>query len=380
MESVLAPLSRAFEVVLFAVDHHGAAAWDERGFEVRGNAVAGDAYGYEQLPGLLEEIRPDVVLLHRDSNFFPMHRSTLASYRERRPDARVVVYCPLDWSRVRPSLAAADLLVLYTQSALAVAERAFTEAYVPAPATAVIPHGVDREQFAPLVPGDRAASRAEARRRLFPDEPELDEAFVVLNANRNQKRKRVDLTLRGFALFARGRPDARLYLHMGMRDLGWDVPRLAAELGIGDRLLVTTDSPDRPQVPDEHLNLIYNACDVGINTATAEGWGLVSFEHAAAGAAQVVPDHGACAELWRDRALLVPATRDERGRHVVSAEGVAFALERLHEDAVLRADLADRAHAFATSDAFSWAAIAERWEDALLGCLLAQPPVAAAVR
>jgi glycosyltransferase involved in cell wall biosynthesis len=378
MESVLEPLSRAFEVVLFAVDHRGGGAQPERSFHVRSNELAGDAYGYEQLPGLLDEIEPNVVLLHRNSSFHSMHRATLAAYRARRPGARVVVYCPPDWSQVPRSFTEADVLVMYTRWALAAAERGFREAGMRAPPTAVIPHGVDTARFAPLVPGDRAASLAQARRRLFPDQPGIEDSFLVLNANRNQTRKRVDLTLRGFALFARHRPRARLYLHMGMRDLGCDVPALAAELGIADRLLVTTSGPDRPHVSDEHLNVIYNACDVGLNTAAAEGWGLVSFEHAATGAAQVVPDHGACAELWRERALLVPANRDERGRDLVSAEGVAAALGRLHDEPALQDDLAARAHSYATSRAFRWETIAGRWESLLLACLGDESVVAAA--
>jgi D-inositol-3-phosphate glycosyltransferase len=378
MESLLGPLARAFEVVLFAVNQPGPVGPEagRLGFEVRANGLPGDAYGFEQLPGLLEEIEPDVVLLHRDSRFHSMHTGTLAAYRERRPSARVVAYCPLDWERVPGSLAQVDLLVVYTRGAREVVARAFGEAGLASPPVAVIPHGVDAQRFAPLVPGDRAASRREARRRLFPDEPALEGAFLVLNANRNQKRKRVDLTLRGFAEFAHDRPEALLYLHMGMRDLGWDVPALAASLGVADRLLATTSAEVRPVVTDEHLNLIYNACDVGLNTAGAEGWGLVAFEHAATGAAQVVPAHGACAELWRDRALLVPVEPGPRGARLVSPAGVADALGRLHDDRRLLDELSARASEYARSQHFSWPAIAARWEEALLGCLAA--PAAAA--
>lgn len=368
MESVLEPLSRSFEVVLFAVNHRGSVPEGRRAYAVRGNELPGDAYGYEQLPGLLDEIEPEVVLLHRDSSFHSMHRSALDAFRAAHPSARVVAYCPGDWSTVPRSLSTVDLLVLYTRSAARRAEVGLAAAGLPAPPIAVIPHGVDSSRFAPIVPGDFAASRTEARRRLFGD-PGLDETFVVLNANRNQRRKRIDLTLRGFAAFGRDRPAARLYLHMGMRDLGSDVPELAAELGIADRLLTTTAEPDRPMVPDEQLNLIYNACDGGVNTAEAEGWGLVAFEHAATGAPQVVPDNDDSAELWRDRALIVPtAAAAGRGR-VVSAEGVAAALAKLHDDSALRADLAERAYAWATSERFRWEVIARRWEEALLACL-----------
>lgn len=74
-----------------------------------------------------------------------------------------------------------------------------------------------------------------------------------------------------------------LYLHMGMQDRGVDVLGLARALGIEDRLLLTTTAPERPHVSDEHLGLIYQACDVGVNTSAGEGWGLVAFEHGATG-------------------------------------------------------------------------------------------------
>jgi glycosyltransferase involved in cell wall biosynthesis len=148
---------------------------------------------------------------------------------------------------------------------------------------------------------------------------------------------------------------------MGMRDHGCDVRALAAELGIADRLLVTTDGDWPPAVSDARLNEIYNACDVGLNTCEAEGFGLVAFEHAATGAPQVVPDGSACAELWGDAGTLVPTTPSARGGHAVSVDGVADALGRLHDDAALARALGGRARAHATSREFAWEAIAERW-------------------
>jgi D-inositol-3-phosphate glycosyltransferase len=221
METLLAELAGTFGVTLFAVDHRG----PDSGF-VRGNRVAGDNYGAGQLPALLEEVDPDVVLLHRNAAFFSMHREALAASR-----ARVVVYSPAD--RIVESLAGADLVVFYTRAGLSAAGAGLAP-------VAVIPHGVDRTRFFPLPPPD-------ARRRLGWDLG--PDAFVVLNANRNIRRKRVEATMEGFASFARGRPDAWLYLHMGMRDLGCDVPALAASLGIADRLLTTACSDGPPGFP-----------------------------------------------------------------------------------------------------------------------------------
>jgi glycosyltransferase involved in cell wall biosynthesis len=364
MEAVLPRLAAAGAVdpVLFAVNQAAADGGRSppRGLDVRLNGRLGDPYGREQLGPLLRELRPDVVVVHNDAAHYSIHRRAIEEYGR----ARVVVYCPVDWELLPPSvptsLVAVDTVVTYTGFGDRVLERAFARAGLVSPPRTTIAHGVDGRVFRAL------GSRAGARRRLFPDRPELRDAFLVLNANRNIRRKRVDLTLRGFARFARSRPDAYLYLHMGMTDRGCDVPALAAELGIAGRVLATTRERDRPDVPDERLNLIYNACDVGLNTCEAEGWGLVAFEHAAAGAAQVVPDGGACAELWHARALLVPAAATDRGGHLVSAAGVADALGRLYDDRALLADLAARGQAHARSPALGWDAIAADWERVVL--------------
>jgi D-inositol-3-phosphate glycosyltransferase len=325
MEGVLGRLP--FEVKLFAVDQRG----PDSGM-VLGNQVPGDNYGVDQLPELLERVDPDVVLFHHNAGFFGMHRAAVARFRARRPGTRVVVYTPAD--RSPDSLADADVVVFYTQAGLEAAGAGLRD-------VAVIPHGVDERRFFPV---------PDARRRL--DLPE--DAFIVLNANRNVRRKRVEVTMRGFAAFARGRSGAWLYLHMGMRDLGVDVLSLASELGISDRLLVTTSDARHPRVTDERLNLIYNACDVGVNTAAAEAWGLVSFEHAATGAAQIVPDVPARRELWDDAAAVMPAPPEP--------SSLADALARLHDDRTLLAERSRAACEHARSERFSWSAIAGQWE------------------
>jgi D-inositol-3-phosphate glycosyltransferase len=363
MESLLTRLSGAFDAVLLAPNHHGRTV--RRRFEVRGSAMLGDPYGREQLPGVLDEVRPDAVLVQVDAAHFAIHAPALAAYRARRPGARLVAYCPVDWPELPPqvprALAGFDAVAAYTEYGRRVLRRAFAEAGVAAPPLAVVPHGVDTLRFAPL---DRAAAR---ERLLGPGHEHL---FLVLNANRNIRRKRVDLTLAAFARFARDRPGARLYLHMGARDGGCDVPALAAELGIADRVLLAPAQGRRPRVPDDELNLVYNACDVGVNTCAAEGWGLVAFEHAATGAAQVVPDHSACAELWRDRALLVPAGPGG----AVAPGDVAAALARLHDDQGLRADLAARARAHARSQRFAWETVAVRFGELLAPTPAGRPP------
>ena len=117
------------------------------------------------------------------------------------------------------------------------------------------------------------------------------------------------------------------------------------------------------------MNLLYNACDVGINTAMGEGWGLVSFEHGAAGAAQIVPNHTACTEIWRGRGELMEPMRWyipefsvlEMGE--VSPEGVAEALGKLYDNPQRRQQLAQGAYEAALNPDYAWDAIAEQFDD-----------------
>lgn len=115
---------------------------------------------------------------------------------------------------------------------------------------------------------------------------------------------------------------------------------------------------------------------MGLNTSSAEGWGLPSFEHAATRAAQVVPRHSACAELWDGSAVFVEPVLSVLFEKIltegwlVSPEGVAEALERLYSDRELLREMSERAYRNATRAEYRWENIAARW-DALFREVLA---------
>jgi glycosyltransferase involved in cell wall biosynthesis len=243
------------------------------------------------------------------------------------------------------------------------------------PDITVIPHGTSTDLFQPVWGNhdhpDAPRKRGSVRRLVLPDCDLGDDAFIVLNANRNQPRKRIDITLSGFALFARDKPqNVRLWLHMGTKESGWDIPGLSYRLGIQERILMTTTSKDHPVVADERLNLIYNGCDVGINTSCGEGWGLASFEHAATGAAQVLPRHSSCEGLWTGSAVMLePSETGRMGLNlqasVVSPEVVAEALERLYVDRNYLSEMSRAAFHNATRPEYRWQNIAEQWVQVL---------------
>lgn len=336
-------------------------------------------YGYDQVVPLVESLRPDLVFLLYDISFQPVYWAHLRRASWRPP---VVMYTPVEAGPIAPEiiepLEGVARYVMYNEFGRSVIadSLAAIRARRPDfrfPPLDVIAHGVDQDRFFPRLPAvagtaDEAARRLAARQQLGIDTPETRGAFIVLNANRNMPRKRIDLTLQGFAQFARDKPaSVKLYLHMATEDSGWNVLLLAKRYGIFDRLIMTRADNQRPTFDDATMNLLYNACDVGLTTSTGEGWGMVAFEHGATRAAQVMPRHTSLAELWDGAAEFIepvssmtwPGNLTEG--QVVSAEGVAAALQRVYEDAARRDNLARRAHANARRPEFAWDAVAAQW-------------------
>jgi D-inositol-3-phosphate glycosyltransferase len=300
-----------------------------------------------------------------------------------RRQCRMLLYLPIEGQLTDEDIAQplelVDVCILYTwqardEAAAMCARIAQRRPGFQAPRLGVAGHGVDTRHFFPL------ADRIAVRHRLFPDRPELHDAFLVLNANRPYHRKRLDLTIKGFGRFARDRPDAWLYLHVGRMPVAEEarLRGLIAECGAGERVLLNHLNPSGDKLDIEHLNLLYNASDVGLTTAMGEGWGLGTFEHAATGAAQIVPDHTSFRENWQGAAELLPPVGREHifyeltDMFVISPEDVAAALARLHNDVPYRQGMARAAYARATDPRYSWDTVAKIFQSLIDQALMAQ--------
>ena len=195
---------------------------------------------------------------------------------------------------------------------------------------------------------------------MFPNQ-DLKESCIVLNANRNQPRKRIDLTIQAFSIFAKNKPkDVKLYLHMGIKDMGFDILKLCYRYGVDERLIISNTKKINQSVPIEKLNLIYNAADIGLNTAIGEGWGLVNSEHATTGAPQIVPNHSALTEIYNDSGLLVPIFQWLTNPDTLTVSGyvhpvnVANRLEELYQNKELYNELSKKSLDKWTDEKASW--------------------------
>ena len=250
-----------------------------------------------------------------------------------------------------------DKAVVYTNFGKEVAEKA-----LPGFPFEIITHGVDQTDFHPV-------DRTVARQTIFKN-PELEEAFIFLNANRNQPRKRLELTMEAFKLFSENKPNnVLIYMHCGTMDADLKITNLAERLGISKRLIVTSFKTGIQTVPVEKLNLIYNSCDVGANSGLGEGFGLCNVEHASVGKPQIVPDSSSCTELFQDCGLLVK-NGDPFIQSKIMTTGVllhptdiADCMERLYTDKELYNDLSKKSIEKFSSETYNWKAISKIWAD-----------------
>lgn len=165
--------------------------------------------------------------------------------------------------------------------------------------SSVIPLGVDRTIYKPM-------DRLKCRRLLFPNHPDLHNAFIVGAVCRNSVRKRLDLTILFFADWVkkRGIRDAYLYLHVGpTRDDAINIKQLVHYAGLKGRVIYAT--PDAgPGVDEDELAITYNAFDVKLSTTQGEGWDLPTLEAMSCGIPCVVPRWSALEE-WAEAAVFV---------------------------------------------------------------------------
>lgn len=292
-ENLLPALAEHHDVTVLAVNYHGDPHPEARKYEVYPAMLHGsDPFGSHRIAEIVQKVNPDLVWVTNDI-WIGINLWEAVKPLKEKMSFKFFVYSPIDSYGLFPELLKSidewDGIATYTEFGAEEIKKIGYKRPV-----SIFGHGTDFTKFFPL-------DKSECREELGVP----DDLFIVFNGNRNQPRKRIDLTIKAFIKFAKNKPDAKLWLNMGKKDLGWDlVPlfkRVARDEGYDptSRLILTSPHFSCENcLPIEKLNKVYNACDIGINTCIGEGWGLVNTEHAAAGVAQLVPDHTSCKEIF----------------------------------------------------------------------------------
>lgn len=137
--------------------------------------------------------------------------------------------------------------------------------------------------------------------------------------------------------------------------------------------MLSTNQHGIPALSKKKLNLLYNCCNVGVNSCMAEGWGLVSVEHAITGAAQIVPAHTATKEIFGGIAGLEDFLVKCSGKftfdnvmtvgELVSIDDMAAKMQKVYQDEQFCKTAGEAAMNYLTSPRFHWKNIAEQWKE-----------------
>jgi D-inositol-3-phosphate glycosyltransferase len=270
-----------------------------------------DGFGFNKIHEYLEMVQPDLVLIYNDPLI--IYRMIEAMKHERGKSAyKLWIYLDQVYEGIAAPLIEnihkhADRVYCFTETW----KQKFLE-YGHFPDVQVLEHAVD--------PGMFSHVNVEARRTLRGNMNLPQDAIVLLNANRNSQRKRLDLTIAGFVNLLQERPKEPYYLAIATNmnpqsGAYYDLQRIfMSELKFrgldfqefGMRLILVDTSPPNV-VNDESMNSLYNVADIGINTSDGEGYGLCQLEHLYTGSPQIVCDIGSYRSfLNEDVAAFVP--------------------------------------------------------------------------
>ena len=267
-----------------------------------------NGFGFKILPSAIQAAEPDVVMIYNDMSVVMNFLNELDKSGLKKTFQLWVYVDQVYPTQLKGFL---DLLNLK-------AERIFT--FTPYWKKCLKDQGVTRPMDVLLHGFDshiyKKMNRKEIRKLM--NIPE--DAFVFLNLNRNQPRKRYDLLVMAFVELVVKYPTKPVHLlcicDKGDKGGWWIFEIFQRELQLrgvafepfSTRIMLT--SADMV-FPDEQINSFYNVADAGVNSADGEGWGLCNFEQMGVGIPQVVPNVGGFKEYCNssNSVLVEPTVR-----------------------------------------------------------------------
>lgn len=346
-----------------------------------------EGFGFNKIHEYVEMVGPDVVMIYNDPLIIMRFIDSMKHERGK-SSYKLWIYLDQVYEGIAQQLIEtirdhSDRIYCFSE----VWKKKFLE-YGAFPDVRVMEHAVDPTVFSCMP----SASVATVRTNLSVP----SDGILFLNANRNSQRKRLDLTLGGFArLIARNptKPYYVLILTNATPQSGafYDVQRVFIEELKGQGLDVQThvrkllliDSSPPNLMTDEAINQIYNASDIGINTSDGEGFGLCQLEHMYTGAPQVVTDVGTYSSFLNSNvADFIP----KNGRTyfagsmphglwapTFSMDSVADAMEKSIET------LEDKRKAVSKYTFKSWSTVCDSWLEDVLTVGAPEPSVSVQV-
>ena len=343
------------------------------------NGANHDFIGSKRLPGVIMEERPDLVIFQNDPWHIPSYTRMLEQMAKGGASvpALMGIIAVDGLNCLGANMNKLQRSVFWTRFA----ENEARLGGMTCP-SAVVGLGVDLEKF---TPGD-----ARIARRKLGLVDRVVEGFIVGRVDRNQPRKRMDLTIRYFAHWVQQYdipPDVFLYLHVcPTGEVGVRLNQLAKYYGIANTDLSKTrlilSEPDVYAGLSEAMMVeTFRAFDVSFSTTQGEGWHLPTMEAMACGVPVIAPRWSALGE-WADPAAhLVPcsstavASMANAIGGIMDEEQAISALNAMYSNERLRREHAERGLALVAKDEFRWPVIGQRILEEMHACLHGTPQV-----
>jgi D-inositol-3-phosphate glycosyltransferase len=355
-----------YDIDVFGINYWG----DPHNFPYRiwpAGTGSQDPYGRQKAVNMIPRMDFDILFLLQDSfimDFLPVLLPHLKT--QRMTPFKSILYFPVDsvlkdtWGK---NINDADRIVAYSEFGKAEALKVMNR-----PDMLVIPHGVNVKEYFPL-PKHEAES---FRKEYFKSEADK---FIITNLNRNQQRKDVPRTIQAFKEFRKQVPNSILYLHMAMKDQGWDLPEVCTQMGLDiskDVIFPQNFGPNQGY-PREVVNALYNASDVVVSTTLGEGFGLSWVEAMAAKTPVLMPRNTAMTEfITEDRGYLMNSGTNsslytvlphdnEVERPLVDVDDMVKQLVHIYNNRDDAKQKADNAYKWVTKEMDWQGSIANKW-------------------
>lgn len=359
-----------YEIDQFGINYHG----DPHQFPYRiwpaFSNPQRDPYGRQKFVQFAPRMDFDILFLLQDSFIMDFLPTLLPHMKMNRPKPfKSILYFPVDsllkekWGE---NISHADTLVAYSEFGRQEALKVLPDRED----MLVIPHGVNTTDYHPLPKADAE----QFRKQYFKDQADK---FIITNLNRNQQRKDVPRTIQAFKEFRKHRPDSILYLHMAMKDQGWDLPEICKlnGLDISTDVIFPQNFGPNQGYPREIVNALYNSSDVIVSTTLGEGFGLSWIEAMAAKRPVIMPDNTTLSEfITEDRGYLVKSGTspslwtviphdNEVNRPLVDVDDLVAKLIHVHDNPDEAKEKAEKAYKWAISEMDWQRSIATQWVD-----------------
>lgn len=260
-----------------------------------------ELYGVNSICDKIKEIKPDVLFLYNDliviSRIFNNFIEKKIEY-----DCKIITYLDLVYPYEKLNLIKhvdkfSNLIFVFGEYW----KNNLIEIGIDSDKIEILPHGFDNKIFFQI-------DKLDAKKyfNFKPDD------FIILNSNRNNYRKCIDKTIDAFTKFLKIKnldKNIKLFLNMDINnDLnlqGYDIRNqveISCKKNNIDYLEMVNNHifiKDTNKFSDEQLNILYNACDVGINTCVGEGFGLCNLEHGGIGKPQIVSNVGGLTDIFK---------------------------------------------------------------------------------